>query len=67
MHKLREIRKLNGITANRLAKMCGVTRQHISRIEHGAVNPSVAVAKKLGRILGVNWTVFFDDCDTDKK
>lgn len=61
MNELRRIRKEQNISANKLSKMCGVTRQHISAIEYGKINPSVNLAKKLADILHCEWTVFFDD------
>lgn len=63
MSALREIRKEQNVSANRLSKMCGVTRQHLSNIECGKVRPSVDLAKKFGSILHVDWKVFFDDGD----
>lgn len=38
----------------------GITRQYYSMIEKGERRPSVNLAKKLGEILGTNWTVFFE-------
>lgn len=61
MSELRRIRKEQNISANKLAKMTGVTRQHISNIECGKNKPSVEFAKKLGTILHCDWTVFFND------
>lgn len=61
MSELRRIREEQGITANKLGIMCGVTRQHISSIEHGKVKPSIKMAKKLGKILNCDWTVFYND------
>lgn len=63
MNELRRIRTEQGMSANKLATICGVTRQHISNIEHGKVKPSVDFAKKLGTILHCDWTVFFRDND----
>ena len=61
MSELKRIRTEQGISANKLAITCGVTRQHISNIELGKVKPSVEFAKKLGKVLGCDWTVFFKD------
>lgn len=61
MNALKKIRQERGYTANKLAIMTGVTRQHLSNIEHGKSEMSVELAKKLGKILGVNWAEFFDD------
>lgn len=38
----------------------GITRQYYSMIEKGERRPSVDVAKKLGNLLGINWTIFFE-------
>lgn len=61
MNELRRIRKEQGLSANKLAIMSGVTRQHICMIEYNKVKPSVEFAKKLGTILHCDWTVFFRD------
>lgn len=63
MNKLREIRIDRKMSANKLAIMCGTTRQNISNIEHGKNKPSINLAKKLGDALSVDWKVFFDDTD----
>lgn len=60
MEKLIELREQNRMQAIDLARACGVTRQHISNIEHGKVKPSVELAKKFGQIFGVDWKMFFD-------
>ncbi|MEC0490211.1 helix-turn-helix transcriptional regulator [Bacillus licheniformis] len=38
----------------------GITRQYYGMIEKGERRPSVNVAKKLGELLKVNWTIFFE-------
>lgn len=38
----------------------GITRQYYGMIEKGERRPSVDVAKKLGNLLGINWTIFFE-------
>lgn len=60
---LREIRKAQRISANKLSLMCGVTRQQLCNIENGRSRPSVELAKKMGKVLNVDWKVFFDDTD----
>lgn len=61
MVDLRAAREKVGISQNRLAKMCGKVRQTIGEIEAGRNKPSVPLAKKLGEILGIDWTEFFSD------
>jgi transcriptional regulator with XRE-family HTH domain len=38
----------------------GITRQFYSMIENGDRRPSVDVAKALGKVLDINWTIFFE-------
>lgn len=52
-NSLQEIRKKKGITQEDLAKKVGVTRQTIICIEHGNCSPSISLALKLGKTLGV--------------
>lgn len=61
MNELKRIRTEQGLSASKLAVMCGVTRQHICNIENSRSKPSVDFAKKLGTILHCDWTVFFRD------
>jgi len=42
-----------------VAKELGITRQHINMIERGNARPSVALAKKMAKFYGVDWTYFF--------
>lgn len=65
--ELFRLRKAKGISANQLAKMCGVTRQQICNIEKGRNGASIDLAKKLGNALGVSWTVFFDEGNGHQK
>lgn len=37
-----------------------ISRQHYSLIENGDRRPSVEVAKKIGALLGLKWTLFFE-------
>ena len=57
--KLERVKK--NLTQGELAKKAGVVRQTISNIECGLTKPSVKLAKKLGEILEIEWTNFFDD------
>ena len=58
--ELKEIRKQNGLTQKQLAYTVGVNRTTITLIEKGTNKPSVKLAKKLGKVLKVKWTVFFE-------
>ncbi len=61
MVNLKAIRKAAGISQNRLARMCGVVRQTIGEIETERNKPSVMLAKQLGVIFNIDWTLFFED------
>ena len=58
---MKELRKSKGLTLEDLAKVCGCTRQNISGIERGISNPKVSTAKKLADVLGIDWTIFFEE------
>ena len=60
MEWLRERRRQLGFTQNQIAKLSGIKQGYYTQIENGKRTPSVKLAKKLGEILGVDWTKFFD-------
>ncbi len=43
-----------------VAEKAKITRQYYGMIENGQRDPSVKVAQRLGEILNVNWTIFFE-------
>ncbi|WPS90162.1 helix-turn-helix transcriptional regulator [Brevibacillus halotolerans] len=47
------------MTREEVSKLIGISRQYYSMIELGDRNPSVSVAKRIGEVLGINWTLFF--------
>lgn len=53
-------RKIKGYTQKNVADMAKITEEYISLIESGKRKPSVKVAKKLGAILDIQWTIFFE-------
>lgn len=61
MINLKAKRKEAGMTQQELANKVGVVRTHISNIEIGIINPSVPVAMAIGKILGFDWVLFFED------
>ncbi len=44
-----------------LAEKVGISREYISMIENGERTPSVLIAKKISRILEIEWTYFFEN------
>lgn len=54
-------RKNKGYTQKQVAELSKVSEEYISLIESGKRKPSVKVAKKLGAVLGIQWTIFFEN------
>ena len=52
-NRIEAIRKERGIRQEELAKALGVSRQTISSLENGRYNPSIQLAFKLARYLGM--------------
>ena len=61
MINLKEVRKSKGFTQEELAAKCDVQRTTVTMIEAGENLPSVQLAKKLGEVLGIDWTEFFNE------
>lgn len=58
---LKVARAIKKLTQEELAEKVGTGRQNISNIECGLSKPSVGLAKKMGEVLEVDWTNFFED------
>ncbi|WP_366924187.1 helix-turn-helix transcriptional regulator [Metallumcola ferriviriculae] len=52
-NKIKELRKKQKITQEELANTLGVTRQTINAIENNKYNPTLELAMKLARLLGI--------------
>ena len=57
---LENIRKAKYMTHQQVADQSGIKRQHYSMIEAGDRRPSVETAKSVAKVLGFNWTYFFE-------
>lgn len=51
--RVRYRRKALGLTRKAVATLCGVHAQYIGQIERGRANPTVLLAARLSRVLGV--------------
>ena len=58
---LEEKRKEMGLTQEEIAHKLNITRQYYNAIENMKRKPSVELAKKLGDLLELDWTYFFND------
>lgn len=56
-----ELRKKKGLTQKEIATECGISRQYYGLIESGERNVPVKTAKKIAKVLGFDWKIFFDD------
>ncbi|MGN0710746.1 MAG: helix-turn-helix transcriptional regulator [Anaerovoracaceae bacterium] len=53
-------REENNLTQNALCKAAGMSQQYYSKIENGIRNPSISIAKKIAKVLGFDWTLFYE-------
>jgi len=60
-HSIRELRKLRNITQEELSSITGITRSHISAIEHGRCNIRLDNIDKIAQALGVPLSQLFDE------
>ena len=56
-----ETRHKRGESQYKTAADIGIAQSTYASFETGARRPSVAVAKKIGAALGVDWTRFYED------
>jgi transcriptional regulator with XRE-family HTH domain len=61
VHLVKKLRTEKGFTQQELANAIGRDRTLINKIERNKAGVSIPVAKALGKALGVEWPVFFDD------
>ena len=58
---LKAMRKEKGLTLDEMGTLVGVSSQAIAYIESGDRNPSVKLAKRIGKVLKFRWLIFFED------
>lgn len=62
MNRLKDYRKLRGITAKEFAQAVGTSRSNISMIEIGAREPNLELAKRIADYFGTSIeAIFFAD------
>ncbi|HSX10315.1 MAG TPA: helix-turn-helix transcriptional regulator [Chlamydiales bacterium] len=55
---LRGARYREGLSQKALAKLCGISQDNLSRMEHGKRTIGEKLAKKLGKALNVDYRLF---------
>lgn len=58
---LKDKRDKIGLTHIEVANESGIQRAYYTMIENGTRNPSVEVAKKIAKVIGFEWTIFFEN------
>lgn len=64
---LKEKRKLKGWTQKQAADESNISRPAYTNIENGERGVSAKVAKALGAALGFDWTMFYNESESDSK
>lgn len=64
--ELKEIRLNRNLTQLQLSELCGCDRTTIVKIERGENKPSIKLAKTIADVLGFDWTLFFEDIQSNK-
>jgi transcriptional regulator with XRE-family HTH domain len=57
---LKNLRVKANMSQQQLAEKVEVSREYITMIENNERTPSVLIAKKIGKELNFNWTIFFE-------
>lgn len=60
-NKIKELRKIKGLSQERLANMAEIDRTYLPTIEKGERNVSIEVVEKLAKALNVNIKDLFDE------
>ena len=58
---LKAIRAKSCMTQKEVADASGITQPAYNMIENSNMNPSVETAKAIAKVLGFNWTRFFEE------
>ncbi len=57
--RIRQLRKVNGLSQTKLALMVGVERSYFARVEAGSRNASIDVLEKIADGFGMSLSEFF--------
>ncbi len=58
--RLQKVRRRKGISQRRLSVETGMSEGYLSRLEHGRVNATLDIVRRLGIALGVRARTFFE-------
>lgn len=58
---LKDIREAMNLTQEQLAKKIGISQNYYSLLENGERRPSPNTAKKIAKVMGFDWTSFYNN------
>lgn len=61
MSFLQAVRKEKNMTQSEVSKRAGISQPAYCNIENEERKPSVEMAKRIGAVLGFDWTRFFEE------
>lgn len=61
LYKLRDLRKEQGLNQTELGRLVGKKQRMISKYENEEVEMPVSVAKKIGKVLEINWWELYEE------
>lgn len=61
--RIARLRKLNGLTLEALARLAGITKGYLSKVERGASEPSISTVLKLAGALGLSAGELLDELE----
>lgn len=64
---LKEMREEKGLTQQEVADKAQMERSYYTMIERGKRKPSVQVAKSIAKVMGFDWTIFFESEGNETK
>lgn len=59
--RIRKLRKVHGLSQEKLAERAGIDRSHMGFIEQGRRQPTIATLQKLTKVLGISLEELFRD------
>lgn len=58
--KLIDLRTQKGLSQEAVAEQAGISRVYYTLIENGTKCPAPKVAQRIAKVLGIEWTIFFE-------
>lgn len=56
-----ELRKSRGFTQKALADRAGISQPSLANIESGKTKPRISTARRLAKVLKIDWKTFYQD------